>query len=125
MQLFRRMVFNVISRNHDDHAKNFAFLLDENSAWQLAPAYDLAYSYKPDSHWVSKHWMTLNGKQDNFTRDDFYSFEKLSPIFSKRKIDDVLNNTIEVVSKWNKLAAEQQVPSSLTKEVSQNLRLFL
>jgi len=125
MQLFKRMVFNVISRNHDDHAKNFGFLLDTDNTWQLAPAYDLAYSYKPNSHWVSKHWMTLNGKQDNFTRSDFYSFEKLSPIFTKRNIDDVLNQTIEAVSKWDKLASEQEVPSSLIKEVSQNLRLYL
>jgi len=119
------MVFNVISRNHDDHAKNFGFLLDKDNKWQLAPAYDLAYSYKPDSHWVSKHWMTLNGKQDNFTRDDFYSFEKLSPIFSKRNIDEVLNQTIEAVSQWEKLASEQEVPNSLIKEVSRNLRTFL
>jgi len=125
MQLFKRMVFNVITRNHDDHAKNFGFLLDKEHKWQLAPAYDLAYSYKPDSHWVSKHWMTLNGKQDNFTRDDFYSFEKLSPIFSKRKIDDVLNQTIEAVSNWDKYATEQEVPNSLVKEISENLRLFL
>lgn len=125
MQLLKRMVFNVISRNHDDHAKNFGFLLDKNNKWQLAPAYDLAYSYKPDSHWVSKHWMTLNGKQDNFTRDDFYSFEKLSPIFSKRNIDDALNQTIEAVSHWDKIASEQEVPNSLIKEVSQNIRLAL
>ena len=125
MQLLKRMVFNVIARNHDDHAKNFGFLLDNDHKWQLAPAYDLAYSYKPGSHWVSKHWMTLNGKQDNFTRSDFYSFEKLSPIFSKRNIDDILNQTIEAVSYWNKLASEQEVPSSLIKEVSQNLRLSL
>lgn len=125
IQLFKRMVFNVISRNHDDHAKNFGFLLDNDNKWQLAPAYDLAYSYKPDSHWVSKHWMTLNGKQDNFTRDDFYSFEKLSPIFSKRTIDDMLNQTIEAVSQWDKIAAEQEVPNSLIKEVSRNLRTYL
>ncbi|NQZ32778.1 MAG: type II toxin-antitoxin system HipA family toxin [Oceanospirillaceae bacterium] len=125
MQLLKRMVFNVIARNHDDHAKNFGFLLDKENHWQLAPAYDLAYSYKPDSLWVSKHWMTLNGKQDNFTRDDFYSFEKLSPIFSKQKIDEVLNQTIEAVSHWDKLASEQEVPNSLIKEISQNLRLSL
>jgi len=58
-------------------------------------------------------------------QDDFYSFEKLSPIFSKRKIDDVLNQTIEFVSYWNKYALEQEVPNSLIKEISQNLRLFL
>jgi serine/threonine-protein kinase HipA len=69
--------------------------------------------------------MTLNGKQVNFTRNDFYSFEKLSPIFSKRNIDDVLNQTIEAVSHWDKLASEQDVPSTLIKEISHNLRLSL
>lgn len=125
IQLFKRMVFNVVSRNHDDHAKNFGFMLDPEHNWQLAPAYDLAYSYKPNSLWVSKHWMTLNGKQDDFTRADFYRFEKLSPIFSKRKIDDILDNTIEVVSKWNELALEQDVPQFLIEEISQNLRLSI
>lgn len=123
MQLFKRMVFNVIARNHDDHAKNFGFMLDENNHWQLAPAYDLAYSYKPNSHWVSKHWMTLNGKQDNFTREDFYSFQKLSPIFSKRKINTMLDQTIEAVSNWQHLANENGVPKSLITEINQNLRL--
>ncbi|MCF2950338.1 type II toxin-antitoxin system HipA family toxin [Paraglaciecola aquimarina] len=125
IQIFKRMVFNVIARNHDDHAKNFAFVLDKQDKWQLSPAYDLAYSYKPDSHWVSKHWMTLNGKQDNFTRDDFYSFKKISPLFNKRTINDILDNTKEVVSKWPKLAKEQAVPSSLIKEINQNLRLTI
>ena len=123
MQLFKRMVFNVIARNHDDHAKNFGFMLDENNHWQLSPAYDLAYSYKPNSHWVSKHWMTLNGKQDNFTRDDFYSFQKLSPIFTKRKINQILDQTIEAVSNWKHLAKENGVPKSLITEINQNLRL--
>ncbi|MCG6202906.1 type II toxin-antitoxin system HipA family toxin [Psychromonas antarctica] len=123
MQLFKRMVFNVVARNHDDHAKNFGFMLDQNNQWQLSPAYDLAYSYKPNSYWVSKHWMTLNGKQDNFTRDDFYSFQKLSPIFSKRKINDMLDQTIEAVSNWKSLAKANGVPTSLITEIKQNLRL--
>lgn len=123
MQLFKRMVFNVVARNHDDHAKNFGFMLDENNHWQLAPAYDLAYSYKPNSHWVSKHWMTLNGKQDNFNRDDFYSFQTLSPIFTKRKINAMLEETIDIVSNWKTLANENGVPKSLITEINQNLRL--
>lgn len=69
--------------------------------------------------------MTLNGKQDNFTKHDFYGFEKLSPIFSKRTINDVLNQTIEAVSRWNRLASEQDVPSVLIKEINQNLRYYL
>ena len=78
------MTFNIIARNHDDHSKNFAFMLKKDK-WSLAPAYDLAYSYKPGSKWVNSHWMSLNGKRDKFTRSDFYSLKKLSPIFSKKK----------------------------------------
>jgi len=119
------MVFNVVARNHDDHSKNFGFLLDDQNQWQLAPAYDLAYSYKPGSPWVNSHWMTLNGKRDNFTREDFYSFRKLSPLFTKRKIDQVIEETIEQVSKWKDLATEHSVPRSLLELIDSNLRLTI
>jgi len=123
MQIFKRMVFNVVARNHDDHSKNFGFMLDDHNQWQLAPAYDLAYSYKPGSPWVNSHWMMLNGKRDDFTRKDFYSFEKVSPLFSKRKIDRIIEETIEHVSRWNDLAAEHEVPQVLRKSIGSNLRL--
>ena len=124
-QIFRLMTFNVIARNHDDHTKNFAFRLDDQQQWQLAPAYDLAYSYKPGSKWVNKHWMSINGKRDDFTRDDFYSFEKLSPVFSRRKIDHIIDETIEHVSKWATLASENNVPGAVINTVNTNLRLSL
>lgn len=123
-QLFRRMTFNIIARNHDDHAKNFAFALKHNK-WTLAPAYDLAYSYKPGSKWVNSHWMSLNGKRDDFTRSDFYSLEKLSPIFNKRKINDIIDETIEHVSNWPQLAKAWQVPKTLVDEIHENLRLHI
>ncbi len=123
IQIFKRMVFNVVARNHDDHSKNFGFMLDDLHRWQLSPAYDLAYSYKPGSPWVNSHWMKLNGKRDNFSREDFYSFEKLSPLFNKRKIDQIVEETIEHVSRWNDLAAEHGVPHSLRKAIGRNLRL--
>ncbi|MGY5830487.1 type II toxin-antitoxin system HipA family toxin [Vibrio vulnificus] len=126
-QLFKRMTFNIIARNHDDHSKNFAFMLKQGrlkkDKWSLAPAYDLAYSYKPGSKWVNSHWMSLNGKRDNFTRSDFYSLEKLSPIFNKRKIDDIIDTTIEHVSTWRQLAEEWDVPKTLIDEIQENLRL--
>ncbi|HFQ5110072.1 TPA: type II toxin-antitoxin system HipA family toxin [Vibrio vulnificus] len=126
-QLFKRMTFNIIARNHDDHSKNFAFMLKQDrlkkDKWSLAPAYDLAYSYKPGSKWVNSHWMSLNGKRDNFTRSDFYSLEKLSPIFNKRKIDDIIDTTIEHVSTWRQLAEEWDVPKTLIDEIQESLRL--
>lgn len=124
LQILKRMVFNIIARNHDDHAKKFAFIL-KNEGWSLAPAYDLAYSYKPGSKWVNSHWMSLNGKRDGFTRADFYSLEKLSPLFGKSKIDSIIDETIECVSIWPTLAQEWNVPRSLRDEIQSNLRLSL
>ena len=121
-QLFKRMTFNLIARNHDDHSKNFAFILRKDK-WSLAPAYDLAYSYKPGSKWVNSHWMSLNGKRDRFTRSDFYSLEKLSPVFNKKKIDDIIDATIEHVSTWRQLAGEWDVQKTLIDEIHENLRL--
>lgn len=123
-ELLKRLVFNIVARNHDDHSKNFAFLLVENK-WQLSPAYDLAYSYKPGSKWVNSHWMSLNGKRDGFVRKDFYSLEKLVPNFTKRKIDHIIDETITHVSNWNVLAKEHAVPNFLIKDIGDNLRLSM
>jgi len=123
MQIFKRMVFNVVARNHDDHSKNFEFMLNNQHQWQLAPAYDLVYCYKPGSPWVNSHWMRLNGKRDNFVREDFYSFLKISPIFTKRKIDRIIEEITDHVSAWNDLAAVHSVPQSLIKLIGSHLRL--
>lgn len=123
-QLFRRMVFNIIARNHDDHSKNFAFILS-NGIWGLAPAYDIAYSYKPGSKWVNSHWMSLNGKRDGFTRQDFYTLNKISPLFSKPKVNQIIDETLESVSRWPLLAKEMNVPNVLIEEIGTNIRLNL
>ena len=123
-QLFRRMVFNIVARNHDDHSKNFSFMLKDGS-WQLAPAYDLAYSFKPGSPWTNSHWMAMNGKREDFTRDDFHAMNKLSPLFTRLRIDRILDETITHVSQWRKLAREHEVPVALIDTVESNLRLEL
>lgn len=124
-QLFRRMVFNVVARNHDDHSKNFAFIFDEIGGWRLAPAFDVAFSYKPGSKWVNSHWMTLNNKRSGFNRQDFYSFRSLSPLFSKRKVDEILDEVTSSVARWSELANAHAVPSDFAKFVAENLRLEL
>lgn len=121
-QLFRRMVFNVVARNHDDHSKNFSFLF-RNGKWELAPAYDLAYSYKPGSRWTNSHWMTLNGKRDGFKREDFHAMEKLSPLFTRAKVNRIINEIVAHVSQWRSLAVEREVPAALIETVESNLRL--
>lgn len=70
-ELYRRMCFNIVARNQDDHVKNISFLMDKNGKWRLAPAYDLTFSYRPDSVWVGQHQMTMNGKRGGFTLADF------------------------------------------------------
>ena len=69
-QLFRRMVFNVIMKNCDDHTKNFSFLLRKGDRWRLAPAYDITYAYDPSSYWIKRHQMSINGKLDGIVRKD-------------------------------------------------------
>ena len=73
---YRRMVFNVVSRNHNDHTKNHVFLMDKTGKWALGPAYDLCYSYMPGGQWANSHQMSLNGKRDDFTYDDLITVGK-------------------------------------------------
>lgn len=125
VQMLRRMVFNVVARNHDDHSKNVSFLLNEQThQWELAPAYDLAYSYKPGSKWVNNHFMTLNGKRDDFTREDLLSFTQVAESFTARLINDIVDETVEVVSQWPVYAKEEGVSQDMLNLVKDNLRLF-
>lgn len=123
-QLLRRMCFNIVARNHDDHSKNFAFMLPDKK-WQLAPAYDVAFSYKPGSKWVNSHWMSLNGKREDFTRKDFHGLERFGKIFSPTNIDLILDEVIEQVSQWRTLAVEHELPEHFIQEVERGLRLDL
>jgi serine/threonine-protein kinase HipA len=70
-QLFRRMAFNIVARNQDDHVKNIAFLMDRSGVWSLAPAFDVTYAYRPSSPWVGLHQMSMNGKRADFALEDF------------------------------------------------------
>lgn len=124
-QLFRRMIFNVVARNHDDHSKNFAFMFDEEKSWHLAPAFDVVFSYKPGSRWVNNHCMTINGKRDGFRREDFYGFSTLSPLFSKRKIDQIVDEVTASVARWPELAKTYGVPVHFSHLVTESLRLGL
>ncbi|MGD8175447.1 type II toxin-antitoxin system HipA family toxin [Marinimicrobium sp. ARAG 43.8] len=124
IQLYRRMVFNVMARNHDDHTKNFGFLLDGPAArWRLAPAFDVAYSYKPGSPWVNSHQLSLNGKREQFTVDDLLAVAGQIGEF-KTEARRVIEEISDIVARWPKYAEQAQVPASLAKEIQSNLRLF-
>lgn len=117
-QLFRRMVFNVISRNCDDHTKNFAFTMDKNGLWKLSPAFDVCYSYRPDSTWVSQQSLSVNGKRQSITRHDFLSVAKQMNIKNAAKIVIQVN---EVVSNWSKYAEETKVNPPLRDAIAKTL----
>lgn len=125
IEIYRRMVFNIIARNHDDHSKNFGFILPgPRSQWQLAPAFDIAYSYKPGSPWVNSHQLSVNGKRDNFTHGDLLAAAKLISNFTKEaKI--IIQQTLDVISQWKKYAQTAEVRENFTREIQQNLRLNL
>ncbi len=125
IEIFRRMVFNVVARNQDDHSKNIGFLLDnDGGGWRLAPAFDVAYSYKKDSPWVSSHQISINGKRDKFNRKDLQTVA-VSCIgnFSIKNADKIINHVIDVVSEWDRYAKEVGVFPGLRKEIKRNVRI--
>lgn len=117
-QLFRRMVFNVLAKNCDDHTKNFAFILKKDGPWQLAPAYDLCYAYRPDSYWVSQHTLSLNGKRKDHTLADFLT---LAHSIGLKKPEPIIVEIQGVVSQWKSYAKTAGVDSQKTTVIANNL----
>ncbi len=120
-QLFRRMVFNVMARNCDDHTKNFSFSMDKTGQWKLAPAFDVCHSYRPGSTWVSQHSLSINGKRQNITRDDLLEVAKNMNI---KKAATIINQVNAVVSRWNDFAAQTNVKPELRDAITKTLVLL-
>ena len=105
LQLFKRMVFNEYAKNYDDHTKNISFLMDKKGIWSLSPAYDITFSYRKDSQWVSAHQMLINGKADNISKDDMlYVAEKVG--IKKSDAEKSIEQVITAVSKWELFAKQ-------------------
>tara|TARA_R110000744_G_scaffold355384_1_gene461913 strand:- start:22754 stop:24049 length:1296 start_codon:yes stop_codon:yes gene_type:complete len=119
---FRRMAFNVIARNQDDHVKNIAFLMDKQGKWSLSPAFDVMYSYNPSGRWTSKHQMSLNGKRSGFTMDDFKAVAET--VSMKRGLaEKIVNEVKEAVEQWNEFASQAGVSTKLKDQVASVHRL--
>jgi serine/threonine-protein kinase HipA len=123
-QLFRRMLFNVMSRNQDDHTKNISFLMDKKGRWSLAPAYDVTYSYNPAGDWTHRHQMRINGKQDNFTRQDFYAVARRFNIGGEATVDEIMDEIRASLKRWHELAADAQVPQKTAAAIAATHRIF-
>jgi serine/threonine-protein kinase HipA len=121
---FRRMAFNVVARNQDDHVKNIAFLMDRTGAWSLAPAFDVTFSYNPAGAWTARHQMSLNGKRDGFLLEDFQACEKVAGL-KRGRAAALLGEVTGVVSEWPTFAARAGVSRAWTDHVRASLRLSI
>jgi serine/threonine-protein kinase HipA len=114
-QMFRRMVFNVIARNCDDHTKNFAFKLKKGGVWELAPAYDICHAYRPGSEWVSQHALSINNKRKDITKDDLIGF---GHSIKNSKAAIIVKEINDVISHWKKFANEVNVLPDLRDAIA-------
>lgn len=120
-QMFRRMVFNVLATNFDDHTKNFSFILKKDDRWRLAPAYDLCFSFDPTNHWVNKQTLSINGKRLEITKEDLMTIAKNNNIKKGDKIIDEMNS---IIKSWTTYASQANVNNALKKKINNNLNVF-
>jgi serine/threonine-protein kinase HipA len=118
-QQYRRMLFNVVARNHDDHVKNFSFLMNKNGKWQISPAYDICFSYSQGGTWTNVHQSSINGKYDNFTKDDLLNFARK---FGIKKANIILEEVVSAVNQWSKIASEIDIPQEKIQFINKYLR---
>lgn len=117
-QLYRRMVFNVLGRNCDDHTKNFAFIMNQTGKWNLSPAFDICHAYRPGSDWVSQHALSINGKRNNINKMDLLSISKQMNI---KKAENIISQISEVMTKWNQYASDVNVDKKLKGAIEKTL----
>jgi serine/threonine-protein kinase HipA len=120
-QMYRRMVFNVLARNCDDHTKNFAFTMDQQGQWALAPAYDVCHAYRPDSPWVSQQSLSVNGKRQGINRKDLLEVAKQMTI---KKPGELIRQIESILKLWPDYANQCDVATVLQKAIAETF-LFL
>ena len=119
-EMYRRMVFNVIARNQDDHTKNISFLMNRSGKWSLSPAYDVSWVYNPQGNWTSKHQMSINNKWDEITRADLIATAKNMNI---KRPELIIEQVIDSVNLWYKFAKEYDIPNDTIKQIGDTLQL--
>ncbi|MHB8491408.1 MAG: type II toxin-antitoxin system HipA family toxin [Solirubrobacteraceae bacterium] len=123
-QQFRRMVFNVVARNQDDHVKNVAFLMDRDGGWQLAPAYDVIWAWSPGNRWLDTHQTTINGKRDHFTVADLRAVADLAGL-PRGRAESILAEITDVVAEWPRMAEDVGIDDQLAELIVGSHRLAL
>ena len=118
-QAFRRMVFNVVALNRDDHTKNFAFLLPRNGTWLLAPAYDITHAFNPKGQWTQRHQMSVNGKFEQISIEDFHTIGDAQGIPAYKSI---INEVVSSVKHWETFAEKASVNSETRERIASEMR---
>ncbi|HEY7671002.1 MAG TPA: type II toxin-antitoxin system HipA family toxin [Gammaproteobacteria bacterium] len=121
-QQYRRMTFNIVARNQDDHVKNIAFLMDKQGRWSLAPAFDVTYSYNPEGLWTAVHQMSVNGKRDAFTLEDFKACARAIAL-KRGRAESILAEVRDAVAQWPKFAARARVSVEQAERIRHAQRL--
>ena len=121
-EMFRRMVFNTVLRNQDDHTKNISFLMGTDGRWRLSPAYDMGFAYNPSGSWTRTHQMSINGKYDDLTRKDLLAFAAANNI---KNASEIIDQVCDEAAKWPSSAKECGVPQSMINEIVPHLLLTL
>lgn len=120
-QAFRRMVFNVVAVNRDDHTKNLGFRLRERSGWELAPAYDVTHAYNAQGEWTQRHQMRVNGKNDGITLEDLHAVGDRNDVPGYKRI---VREVLAAVAAWADFAADAGVPERETRKIAADLDRF-
>ena len=123
-QQFRRMVFNLVARNQDDHVKNIAFLMDRTGQWSLSPAFDVTWSFNPSGAWTARHQMSVNGKRDQFALPDLLAAGRSAQL-KRGRAEAIAQEVLLAVRDWPRFAADAGVSEEHAKEIQASHRLNL
>lgn len=118
---FRRMVFNVMASNCDDHTKNFSFMLPEGGRWQLTPAYDVTHAYNPKGEWTFQHLCSVNGKFQGITREDCL---QLASRFGVPRAKAIIDEVKDALRTWKDAANEAGISEAEADRVSTDFRIL-
>ncbi len=123
-QFYRRMVFNVMARNQDDHVKNIAFLMNKDGEWTLAPAYDLTYAYNPSGKWTSMHQMTINTKRTDFTLDDLLQAANNMKLKAEEAYE-IIRDVQSALTRWDQFAKEAFVSEEHAQNIKHQFKYYI
>jgi len=122
LEAFRRMVFNVLGCNRDDHTKNFGFLLNSSGRWDLAPAYDVTYAHNPQpGKWTASQQLSIMGKRENISRDDLIACGRTCSVATVPKLNSAIDQVIAALQQWPLFAQKAGVGTEQAAKIEKTI----